>query len=69
MSKPKNPVLAVLHYFETTELSLALQALALAQATIKRRQQPPRPPVKEKPAPTKSPKADGQAAVSTPPVS
>jgi hypothetical protein len=37
MSKPRDPILAVLHYFETAELPLARQALALAGAVVRRR--------------------------------
>lgn len=37
MPKPKDPVIAVIHYFETTELPLAQQALAMAQAIVKDR--------------------------------
>ena len=38
MSTPKDPVIAVLHYFETADLSLAKQALTLAKATVNKRQ-------------------------------
>ena len=37
MSKPRNPIVGVLKYFETTELALAQQALALAQDIVRRR--------------------------------
>ena len=37
MSKPRDPVLAVIAYFETAELPLARQTLAIVQQTVKRR--------------------------------
>lgn len=37
MSKPKDPVLAVIAYFETADLALARQTLAIVQQTLKRR--------------------------------
>ena len=37
MSKRRDPVIAVLNYFEHTELPLAEQALALAQQIVKNR--------------------------------
>lgn len=37
MSKPKDPVIAVLTYFETTDLALARQTLAIVGQIIKRR--------------------------------
>lgn len=37
MSKRQDPVLPVLKYFETAELPLAQQALALANAIVKKR--------------------------------
>ena len=37
MSKKRDPVLAVLHYFKTADLALSQQALALAQAVLKDR--------------------------------
>lgn len=37
MSKPRDPVIAVLKYFQTADLALAQQALALAQQTLKAR--------------------------------
>ncbi|HEY6414998.1 MAG TPA: hypothetical protein VIX41_02130 [Acidimicrobiales bacterium] len=62
MSKPKDPVLAVLRYFESADLPLALQALALAQAIVKRRH----PPSKARPTrtPTKKPEPAATALVS-----
>lgn len=54
MSKKRDPVIAVLKYFQEAEIPLAQQALALAQQTLRGRQQPnarPRPqPVVKKPA-------------------
>jgi hypothetical protein len=38
MSKPKDPVIAVVTYFETVDLALAQQTLAIAQAIVRRRQ-------------------------------
>lgn len=37
MSKPKDPVIAVLQFFENAELILAQQALSMAEAIVKRR--------------------------------
>jgi hypothetical protein len=37
MSKKRDPVVAVLAYFENAELPLAQQALALAQAIVRKR--------------------------------
>jgi len=37
MSSKKDPVIAVLAYFETAELPLAHQALTLAKAVLRRR--------------------------------
>jgi len=37
MSKPRDPVLAVIRYFETADLPLAQQALAIARGIVKRR--------------------------------
>jgi hypothetical protein len=53
MSKKRDPVLAVLKYFQEAELSLAQQALTLAQQTVRARTPTPRPrPVTKKvPAP------------------
>jgi hypothetical protein len=51
MSRKRDPVLAVLTYFETAELPLVQQALALAQQIVRRRapKGPPRPKPKTKP--------------------
>jgi len=38
MSKPKDPVIAVINYFEHAELALAQQTLAIASAIVKNRQ-------------------------------
>jgi hypothetical protein len=46
MSKPRDPILVVLNYFETADVPLARQALSLAQAIVRRRQ----PKVPAKPA-------------------
>jgi len=37
MSKPRDPVLAVLKYFETADIALARQALAMAQEVLRQR--------------------------------
>jgi len=37
MSQKRDPVVAVLQYFETADLALAKQALALAQLAVRRR--------------------------------
>ena len=37
MSKPRDPVIAVLKYFQEADLALATQALALAQQTLRAR--------------------------------
>jgi hypothetical protein len=37
MPKPRDPVINVIHYFETAELPLAQQALAMAAAIVKNR--------------------------------
>lgn len=51
MSKPKDPVIAVLKYFQEADLALATQALALAQQVVKARQP------KSRPQPVAKPKA------------
>ena len=53
MSKPRDPVIAVITYFETAEPALAVQTLAIVSTIVKRRQ--PRPP--SKPAPPKKKKS------------
>jgi hypothetical protein len=78
MSKPRDPVLAVLAYFETADLPLARQALALIQATLRRRgaapvrgngtvrmpaPRPPMTPPQSRPAPT--PKAAASSRTRT----
>lgn len=50
MSKKRDPVIAVLKYFQEAELPLAQQALSLAQQTLKARSTSPRL-VTKKPAP------------------
>lgn len=50
MSKKRDPVIAVLKYFQEAELSLAYQALALAQQTLKARVPSPRLVTKKAPA-------------------
>jgi hypothetical protein len=42
MSKKRDPVIAVLKYFQEAELPLAHQALALASQTLKARESSPR---------------------------
>ena len=50
MSKKRDPVIAVLKYFQEAELPLAQQALSLAQQTVRARTPSPRPrPVAKKP--------------------
>jgi len=54
MSKKRDPVIAVLKYFQEAELPLAQQALALAQQVLRARQPTARPrprPVPKKAAP------------------
>ena len=52
MSKPRDPVLAVLKYFQEAELPLARQALSLAQQLVRARAETlrPRPVAKKAPA-------------------
>lgn len=57
MSKPRDPVVVLLTYFQEADLMLAEQALALAQAIVKAR----RPKARPKPQPVKPPKAAGAA--------
>jgi hypothetical protein len=62
MSTPKrDPVLAVLDYFETADLPLAHQALTLAKAILKRRG-PQGPPKRHRPKPAKR-EADGSLSL------
>jgi type II secretory pathway component HofQ len=49
MSKKRDPVIAVLKYFQEAELSLAHQALALAQQTLRARVPSPRLVTKKAP--------------------
>jgi hypothetical protein len=76
MSKPRDPILAVLNYFTTTELPLAEQALSLAKEIVAKRRagtaagkpttkavaQATRKPVAKKPA-TKAATATPQPAL------
>lgn len=48
MARRKDPILAVLHYFETVELPLAEQALALVKAIVADRRGPMKPATKTK---------------------
>jgi hypothetical protein len=51
MSKKRDPVIAVLKYFQEAELPLAQQALSLAQQVLRARTPTARPrPVAKKPA-------------------
>lgn len=51
MSRRRDPVLAVMQYFETADVALAQQTLAIVQAIVKRRA--PKNSAKAKPAKTK----------------
>jgi hypothetical protein len=54
MSKKKDPVVAVLTYFETADLALADQALSLAKEIVRKRRPQAgtrKAPTKRKPAP------------------
>jgi len=62
MSKPKDPVLSVIAYFETAELALARQTLAIVQQTLKRRT--PTSGKKPQPAKPKAAHAETMAPVS-----
>jgi len=62
MSKKRDPVLAVLEYFQTTDLALAQQALSLVQQIVRRRGTPAKaaPPaasarLRARPEPAKAP--------------
>jgi hypothetical protein len=61
MSKKRDPVIAVLKYFQEAELSLAYQALALAQQTLRARVPSPRLVTKKAPAPAGPPRAAGES--------
>lgn len=61
MSKPKDPVLAVIAYFETADLALARQTLAIVQQTLKRRMPAP---AKAKPQAAKTKPIPREVAVS-----
>lgn len=54
MSQKRDPIVAILNYFETAEPALARQALSLAQAVLRRRTRPTsltsRPSTTKKPA-------------------
>lgn len=54
-TKRRNPVLSVLAYFETADLALAQQALALANAIVRRRTPVATKPKKETATPRKTP--------------
>jgi hypothetical protein len=63
-TKKRDPVLAVLQYFQTADVALAQQALSLAQAIVKTRSgsaSPARPSTKPRPMTAKPP--GPQAAV------
>jgi hypothetical protein len=53
MSKPRDPVIAVVTYFKTADLALAQQALAMAQAIVRERS-PRKSAPKAKTKPTES---------------
>lgn len=59
MSKPRDPVIAVLKYFQEAELPLAQQALALAQQVLRSRATAPRLVAKKPAAPAGPPRAAG----------
>jgi len=61
MSRKKDPVIAVLNYFEDAELPLAQQALALAQRIVKRRA--PQGPSRRPRAKVKPRDAEGNLAL------
>ena len=59
MSKKRDPVIAVLKYFQEADLALAQQALSLAQQTLRARAVSPARP---RAVPKKAPVAGGESA-------
>jgi hypothetical protein len=55
MGRKRDPVLAVLAYFEEVELTLAQQALALAQAIVRKRAPSAHPRLRPRPVAKKGP--------------
>lgn len=63
MSKPKDPVLAVIAYFETADLALVRQTLAIVQQIVKRRL----PAGRATPGPKKASAPAARPRAATPP--